>query len=57
MDVQAERLDLAQAAASVGRTPLALWCVDDFIAAEVAAGRPVDPSVRGLRARIEGVSP
>jgi protein O-mannosyl-transferase len=57
MDVQAERLDLAQAAASVGRTALALQCLDDFIAAEAAAGRAVDPSVHGLRDRIAGTAP
>jgi hypothetical protein len=54
MDVQRERLDLAQAAASVGRTGLALRCLDDFIAAEAEAGRTVDPSVLTLRARIAG---
>jgi len=52
MDLQAERLDLAQAAASVGRTPLAVESLDAFIASETQAGRPVDPSVTALRARL-----
>ena len=57
MDVQAERLDLAQAAASVGRTALAVQCLDDFIAAEAEAGRAVDPSVHALRAGLVGGPP
>lgn len=57
MDVQAERLDLAQAAASVGRTALAVQCLDDFILAEARAGRSVDPSVTELRSNVAGAVP
>ena len=57
MDVQAERLELAQAAASVGRAPLAVASLDAFIASEARAGRPVDPSVTALRARLDEGAP
>ncbi|MEC7945980.1 MAG: hypothetical protein VX265_00350 [Myxococcota bacterium] len=57
MDVQAARLDRAQAAASGGRTPRALSCSDGFLEAEAEAGRVVDPSVHALRSRIAGSAP
>jgi predicted Zn-dependent protease len=51
MDVQRERLDFAQATLALGRPAEAVWALEDFLAAEAAAGRPIDPSVRQLHAR------
>ncbi len=52
LDVQQERLDLAQAALRAGRPDIAAEALDAFAAEEARAGRAVDPSVTRLRERV-----
>ncbi|MCK6505862.1 hypothetical protein L6R53_21155 [Myxococcota bacterium] len=57
MDPQRERLDLAQAAARVGRLDLARAQVEAFLAEEARQGREIDPSVRALYAALQPPAP
>ena len=52
-DPQQERLDLTVAAMQHGRAALAREALTDFLAEEAAMGRPVDPSITALSARVD----